>query len=168
MQKVRRSSSIFIKMENFERSMCYFSCFCCWQIKKSVFRQGQKLFVSHLETNASLSGWAFFIVVFFKYHLFSEQWFFNNMSLHFIRVYLYVKMILGENYFKFIRLLNVFTFLRIKVILLEQFKNKKTILTTFWVKWLLSVACEINFSLFKLFITNCSTMRSPNMKEIKY
>ena len=34
-------------------------------------------------------------------------------------------MILGENYFKFIRLLNVFTFLRIKVILLEQFKNKK-------------------------------------------
>lgn len=47
------------------------------------------------------------------------------MSLHFIRVYLYVKMILGENYFKFIRLLNVFTFLRIKVILLEQFKNKK-------------------------------------------
>ena len=60
-------------------------------------------------------------------------------------------MILGENCFKFIRLLNVFTFLRIKVILLEQFKNKKTILTTFWVKWLLSVACEINFSLFKLF-----------------
>ena len=53
------------------------------------------------------------------------------MSLHFIRVYLYVKMILGENYFKFIRLLNVFTFLRIKVILLEQFKNKKTILTTY-------------------------------------
>lgn len=47
------------------------------------------------------------------------------MSLHFIRVYLYVKMILGENYFKFIRLLNVFTFLRIKVILLEQFKNNK-------------------------------------------
>lgn len=34
-------------------------------------------------------------------------------------------MILGENYFKFIRLLNVFTFLRIKVILPEQFKNKK-------------------------------------------